>query len=236
MQRIVQPELLDELAPCDRDAARSRGDLRRLNGWMGHARILARELGAAWDGRPGRRLIELGAGDGHLLSRVAQCMNGAARDVRAVLVDRLEVFDPETRGRFDRLGWRVEVETAEAIHWLGQAPAGMADAILGNLLLHHFSREQIGELFYQASRLAPLFIALEPRRASWPLFCSRRLRLLGCGPVTCHDGPISVQAGFRDQELSALWPGLPGWKLIERPVGWFSHLFIASKRAEPGVT
>ena len=44
MNRIVLPELLDELPPEAADARRSRRDLQRLNVWMGHAGIMARAL------------------------------------------------------------------------------------------------------------------------------------------------------------------------------------------------
>ena len=33
--------------------------------------------------------------------------------------------------------------------------------------------------------------------------------------MTRHDAVVSVRAGFRDGELSALWPHEPGWKLDE---------------------
>src|SRR5436190_16442240 len=44
MQRHVEPELLDELPANDPRALRSRKDLERVNAWMGHSRIMARQL------------------------------------------------------------------------------------------------------------------------------------------------------------------------------------------------
>ena len=41
MNRIVQPELLDELPPDDPRAMRSRRDLRRINAWMRNHAIMA---------------------------------------------------------------------------------------------------------------------------------------------------------------------------------------------------
>jgi hypothetical protein len=54
--------------------------------------------------------------------------------------------------------------------------------------------------------------------------------LIGCGPVTRHDGRISVRAGFAGSELSTLWPDKQNWELVERRVGLFSHLFIARRK------
>jgi hypothetical protein len=105
--------------------------------------------------------------------------------------------------------------------------ASTGDLIFANLFLHHFTQEQLGALFRLIASRTPAFVALEPRRHAWPLLGCRFLRLLGCNQVTCHDAPVSVRAGFRDRELSALWPSGPGWRLVERSAGVFSHLFSA---------
>ena len=107
MERLVQPELLDELSPRDRRALRSRRDLRRLNLWMGHGGIMADVLQDNLNGRDTRHIVELGSGDGHFLLRVARCLHGRWPGADATLVDRLDVFDPRLRDRFDRLGWRA---------------------------------------------------------------------------------------------------------------------------------
>jgi hypothetical protein len=54
------------------------------------------------------------------------------------------------------------------------------------------------------------------------------LGAIGCNDVTRHDAVASVRAGFRDGQLSALWPAGP-WKLTERGAGLFSHLFVARR-------
>jgi hypothetical protein len=74
-----------------------------------------------------------------------------------------------------------------------------------------------------------LFVAVEPRRARWPLFCSRLLWAIGCNDVTRHDAVVSVRAGFSRNELSSLWPDKQNWQLTEQSAGAFSHLFIARK-------
>ena len=76
MHRVVEPELLDDLPPADPRAVGSRADLRRLNLLMGHAGILSRALRqplaeTSLRSRP-LRLVELGAGDGTLLLRLAR--------------------------------------------------------------------------------------------------------------------------------------------------------------------
>jgi hypothetical protein len=52
--------------------------------------------------------------------------------------------------------------------------------------------------------------------------------LIGCNGVTVHDARVSVRAGFRDRELSAIWPAGNDWTLQEHKAGRFTHGFVAT--------
>jgi hypothetical protein len=229
MERTVNPELLDALPPTDPRAVRSRKDLERVNAWMGHCGVIARALRSACPVRTARRVIELGAGDGRFLLRVARRLSSGWNNTSAVLLDRLKVISPETCHGFAALGWRTEVVQAEALVWLAQPAAPACDVMLANLFLHHFHEAQLAELLRGAARQARVFIAAEPRRSPRSLLFSRLLWLIGCNRVTRHDAPVSVKAGFTGSELSRLWPDGQGWTLQERSAGWFSHLLIAQR-------
>jgi hypothetical protein len=230
MERVVEPELLDVLPPRDGSALRSRRDIRRLNALMGHTRMAARLIGETLRGCAGRRMVELGAGDGHFLLSVAERMREAGRRVEATLVDRLDVLDPGVRERFDGLGWRIRTEMMDATEWLRGAAPDSAGVVLTNLFLHQFQADALTEMLRLAARTARTVIALEPRRGWLPRFCGRFLWVAGCGPVTRHDGRASIRAGFTGRELSALWPDAANWELTEGPAGLFTHLFIARRK------
>jgi hypothetical protein len=228
MERNVLPELLDELPPQDQSALRSRRDLRRLNAWMRHPQIMANVL---QENLPGAaQIVELGAGDGHFLLSVAERLQGKFSVTTATLVDRLDVLDPQTRKQFNRLGWDVRAEIAEASEWLRKTSPQPAQAIISNLFFHQFQTEQLAGLLRLAANSSGLVVALEPRRSWLPRLCGRLLWVIGCGPVTRHDAGISIRAGFAGGELSALWPDRKNWELVERPTGLFSHLFIARRK------
>ena len=230
MERIVLPELLDVLPPQDQSALRSRRDLRRLNAWMGHPRVMACVLQKNLPNQNARHVVELGAGDGHFLASVAGRLRGQWPGATATLVDQLDALDPQTREQFKRLGWNVGVEIAEAAEWLRQVPPAKTGAVISNLFFHQFPAEPLAEMLRLAANSARLIVALEPRRSWLPRLCGGLLWVIGCGPVTRHDGRVSIRAGFSGSELSALWPDKKNWELVERPVGLFSHLFIARRK------
>jgi hypothetical protein len=230
MNRCIAPEWLDELPPDDPSAMRSRRDLLRVNAWMGNCGIIARALRSTSPGSATRRLVDLGAGDGRLLLRVARQLSADWQDTSAVLLDRRNIISPKTRQAFAALGWGAIPVEAEALDWLRQPAAPACDVMVANLFLHHFTEAQLAALVVAAASRVRTFIAIEPRRSACSLYFSRLLRFIGCNGVTRHDAPISVRAGFAGQELSQLWPAGQGWSLEERPTGWFSHLFIAQRR------
>ncbi len=232
--RRVEPEWLDELAPTDPRAIRSRRDLRRVNSFMLQAGIMRRLLlSACGDERP-RFILELGGGDGSFILKVAQALARNWPGVRVTLLDRQPVVAKETREAFQALGWKLEVVTADVFAFLEAAAGTQADVVTANLFLHHFPDARLRRLLALAATIAPRIVACEPRRSAWSLGASRLLWAIGCNDVSRHDAAASVRAGFRGTELSALWPRQQGWRLSERPAGLFSHAFVARRADATG--
>ncbi len=252
MNRLVQPELLDELPPDDPRAMWSRRDLRRINAWMRNHAIMARALRIQLNGRSGGRqtaaihpevgasgslpgaatpvlhIADLGAGDGHFLLRVAKKVSARWPGVSVTLLDNRKVVSPATLSAFEPLGWRAEAVAVDVFDWLATAPG--LDVVVANLFLHHFQDVRLAALLRAVASRTRVLVAIDPRRAPWPLFTCRWLWAIGCNSVTRYDAAISVRAGFSGRELSALWPADPGWELTERRTGFFSHLFVAQRR------
>ena len=74
------------------------------------------------------------------------------------------------------------------------------------------------------------FLACEPRRAWLALAGSHLLGVIGASAVTRADAVLSVHAGFRGQELTAVWPAAGvAWQVQESSAGLFSHCFRAAR-------
>lgn len=244
MRRTVVPEELDNLGPDDPSAVRSRRDLRRVHRAMGTCGVLTRELSAEMANRAmGRlplRVLELGAGDGSLMLRVASSLKPRWPEVELTLLDQVDLLDPKTRAGYERAGWIATPKTMDALDWarqqsgkceFAQDEAPVWDVIVANLFLHHFEAEDLQRLLAAIAQRSSVFVACEPRRSRFALAASHCIGALGAGRVTRADAVTSVRAGFCDRELSALWSPRAGWSLYERSAGLFSHCFRAERTA-----
>jgi len=241
MARIVAPETLDALAQDDPAAMRSRRDLRRVHRAMGTRAIIVRAL---WEMHASRhashvttlRVLELGAGDGSLMLGVASALGSVWSNVELTLLDRQSLVDASTIARYAALGWTATPQTVDVLDWAARnaAPtdnaAGDWDLIVANLFLHHFEAAELAAVLAAIAASSKYLFACEPRRAWLALAGSQLIGVIGANAVTREDAVLSVHAGFRDKELTNLWPAHGGeWSLREYPAGLFSHCFRAQR-------
>ncbi len=236
--RTVLPELLDELAPDDPRAQRSRGDLRRIHVAMGTAGIVQRALAQLHPTTPPRRILELGAGDGSLMLRVARRL--AWRGVELTLLDRVELLDRATRDGYASLGWQVRSQRRCVLDWARTDTGGRGasdaryDLGVASLFLHHFDPRALAEILCAVAERCDAFVAVEPRRAPLARGGSLLVVLPGANAVTRADAVTSVAAGFAGRELTAAWPPDPPWHLVEAAAGPFAHRFVAARGRRDG--
>lgn len=228
MLRVVEQEWLDHLPADDPRAVRSRGDLRRVNRLMSATRLLGEALDSLVAGRPNIRIVELGAGDGSLLLRLARSRANTWPAVTLDLLDMQPIVSPETLSHYAELGWTANVLRADVFDWLANSPPDdEAPIIVANLFLHHFEGQRLRDLLHGIAARARAFVCVEPRRSAFALLGSRLLGVIGCNEVTRHDAVVSVRAGFNGHDLSQDWPDDAAWELREHAAGLFSHRLLA---------
>lgn len=225
--RRIVPEILDGLRTDDPRAIGSRRDLVHINALMFHVGLMARLLRChVLTPRP--RILELGAGDGTFMLKVARRLAARWPGVKLTLLDRVDLMTEQRRTDFAELGWEAELVTADVFDWLARAGSIRFDAIAANLFLHHFSDADLAHLLPSLQARTSAFLAAEPRRCRLALAACHLLPWIGANDVTLHDAPASVRAGFRGGEISKLWPHSPDSRVVERRAGPFSHIFAAT--------
>lgn len=228
-ERRVEPEFLDALPPDDFRAQGSRRDLRRINAIMLQSRHMAGLLRWCCGGTAPDRIVELGGGDGMFMVALASRLARHWPGVRVVSVDRQSIMAPETLGAVARLGWTMEPVAADVFEFLERRDPGSPAIFMANLFLHHLSADALRSLFLAIAPHAEAFAACEPRRDSVALASSKLLWVIGCNEVTRHDAVVSVRAGFRDHEISTLFPDAAHWQLQEHAGFPFTHCFAARR-------
>ena len=219
--RALVPEILDTLAPDDPRALRSRRDLARINWVMRQAAIMAMALS---DFPAPRLLADLGSGDGRFVLSVARRLAKRWPGVKVLVLDQQSIVSAQTQSQFAALGWSCEVLQGDIFQTLPQiAP----DIVTANLFLHHFDDAALARLLALVAERAKGFAACEPRRSGFALLASHLVFALGANDVTRHDAVASVRAGFRESELSNLWPQAGAWRQGERAAFPFTHVFRA---------
>lgn len=205
--REVRPEILDSLDPADAGAIRGRRDLLLINALMGNRQWLLRALARCG---PRRHVAEIGAGDGRLCRELARRFSGA----------RITGIDLAPRPA--DLPGRIEWKTGDLFQIL---PGLDHDAVAGVMIAHHFSGERLRE-FGRACRGAVCLC--EPLRSPVSRLWARLLAPF-VGPVTRHDMPASIDAGFRRGELPELL-GLDTkkWRVRES-VDWRGAIRLVAK-------
>jgi hypothetical protein len=213
MLRTILPELLDTLPPDHPDAQHSRRDLRIINRIMGNHRWIKRVLPALV--RQNEHVLEIGAGTGELARALAQTgLSIAGLDY---------VPPPETWP--SSLSWHSANLTQFRSY--GDYPV-----LLGNLIFHQFTGPELaalGELIRPTTRV---IVACEPARSSRSDTFFRLLApCFGANPVTLHDAPISIKAGFLGHELPhALGLDQAGWDINCSATALGAYRMIARRR------
>lgn len=215
--RSIQPELLDHATPDE--ARRNLADLVRINRHFGGHSVLRRTLAAVADPHDRFTLLDVGAASGD-----------AAR-----LIQQLYPLASITNLDYSR----VNLSAAPPPKVVGDAfnlpfLSGAFDYVLCSLFLHHFTENRAALLlraFYALARRALLVCDLERHILPYCFLPATKL-LFGWQRITLHDGPISVRASFRPDEIARLLKsaGIEGAEVnVHRPA--FRIAVIARKPA-----
>ena len=204
--RRRQHEHLDRPDLPAAERAASHADLDRLAGLPGQLRPLARAIlhlvrqrAAPPRRRPRVRLLELGAGTGHVGLRLARLLRRRGYEVALHLTDlRTELLPPAGAAE----GLSVSVSRLDVL--ADALPE--TDIAYANLLLHHLDDEAAALLLGRmrdAARWGGAVYDLD-RTALCFAVLRRLIPCLARSPVTVADSLLSVQQAFRPNEVLRL--------------------------------
>jgi SAM-dependent methyltransferase len=197
--------MLDHAPP---DVARaSLRDLARINRYLGGYYVLGRLFGSLATPAKSFSVLDIGAASGDMGAAIRRRYPQARVTSLDYKSDHLaQASDPRVVGDAFHLPFR---------------PASF-DFVFSSLFLHHFTNEQVVELFRSfrcLARCAVLAIDLDRGPLAYHFLPSTRW-LFRWHDITINDGQISVAAAFKKDELRALAVrgGLTGARVqVHRP-------------------
>jgi hypothetical protein len=198
-------EVLDG-AVATQELAASLADIDRLNSWFGGYTLslrAIRRLAAEVPRARSLRVIDVGGGTAAFAVRVVRWARRSGRAVRVVVVDR----DPTSL----RLARAAVAAYPEILLVCADAAAlpcreRAVDIVTSALTLHHLEPAQAAAGLREmtaAARIGVVVNDLLRRRLSLGLVWLVT-RLLGCHPISRHDGPLSVRRSYSRDELRVL--------------------------------
>jgi hypothetical protein len=188
-ERVIVPEMLDH-APPDVTRASLR-DLARINRYLGGYYVLGKLFRSLVKPGESFSVLDIGAASGDM---------GAAIRRR---FPRARVTSLDYKG--DHLAQAADPKLVADAFCLPFRPASF-DFVFSSLFLHHFTNEQVVELFRSfryLARRAVLAIDLDRGPLAYHFLPSTRW-LFGWHDITISDGQISVAAALKKHELLAL--------------------------------
>ena len=169
LPRRVEREMLDSLAAEDPRSQRSRQDLRRIQRAMATLPIVQHALDRGTSDFVPRTLLELGAGDGSLMLRLARRRAARWPDVGVMLLDRVSLVAPQTLDGMREVGWTPRVMVTDVFEWLAKRDDAPWDVVFANLFVHHFSSGALEKLgLKMETRKAPLDVLVIDHIAKMP--------------------------------------------------------------------
>ncbi|MEO6003069.1 MAG: hypothetical protein ABIZ04_11380 [Opitutus sp.] len=214
MPRTIHPELLDALPPDHPDAIHSRRDLRFINRFMGNHRWIARELPRHV--RANDRMLEIGAGTGELALKLSRA---------GFAVDALDFVPPPPNWPAALMWHQADLKTFGDYDQYGM--------IVGNLIFHHLTEDELGELGARLRTSSRVIIACEPVRRRFSQLMFRAFApIFGASHVTVHDGLVSIAGGFASDELPcALGLDNDRWIVDQSSSLFGGYRMVATRRA-----
>ncbi len=227
--RSEAPELMDDLSIGGSELAEALDQLRWINQLLIGAWPLREGVDRLWRwaGQPAQlSLLDVGAGSGDVNRPLLRWADRHGINLQITLMD----INPETcaaAANYYLDEPRVKVEQGDVLG----LPANYADIVTASLFIHHFPDMQLSTVvtrMLQASRIGLVVNDLHRHALAWA-FIWGATRLLSRNRMIQHDGPLSVQRGFRTSDFERLraTPGMGRLRYAWRP--FFRYLLVVPR-------
>ena len=175
------------------------------------------------------RVVDLACGGGDLIRSLAKRAAARGLAIEWTGIDKSEVALEHAREQCPESSPSISWQQADV---LGESPKGEYDLAMSSLFMHHLTGEQARRVLCVMAGLAEVVLINDLRRGRVAYAVAwGGTRLLSRSPVVHADGPQSVRAAWRLEELASLAraSGLQGVR-VRRVWPW--RMLLTARRGE----
>ncbi|GAB3528685.1 class I SAM-dependent methyltransferase [Pontibacter brevis] len=207
-KRSNEPEIMDDLQLSGDDMRRTLGELEVINTLLGGHKVVLDALDKLV-AKHGNNLpqplhiADIGCGGGDTLIHIAKWANRRKITVKLTGVDANDYIVQVARQRCSRFP-AIQVEQHDVFsESFARHPY---DVLVCSLFCHHFTDQQLVQMFGQLHRQARLAVIINDLHRHWFAYHSIKwlTALFSKSYLVKNDGPLSVWRAFKKGELKEL--------------------------------
>jgi 2-polyprenyl-3-methyl-5-hydroxy-6-metoxy-1,4-benzoquinol methylase len=204
-QRSNQAELMDDLSLSGDELRRNLEELEVINTWLGGYKVVLDALEKLLDGYTGAplRIADIGCGGGDTLRHIAKWARRKDIPLQLTGIDANDFMVQYAR---QRCGGFPEISFEQHDVFSERFKQERYDIVVCSLFCHHFTDEQLVNMFRQLHRQAGMAVIINDLHRHWLAYHSIKLltRFFSDSYLVKNDAPLSVWRAFRREELQRL--------------------------------
>lgn len=213
--------------------------LRRVNWWSRTAKILWAPIEQLVHEQklPSVSVLDLACGGGDVTLAVAGLARRRGIPIRIVGRDKSPTAIEFARERIDASSTKMSSTGLMEIGFeerdvLDEIDAPPFDVVYSSLFLHHLTEADAIRLMVRMSQQARYLVLIDDlyRSRIGYVLAQTACRLLSRSPVVHTDGPLSVRAAYRKQEVLDL-ATQAGWKEVQFQRHWPQRFLLSGRQA-----
>ncbi|GHA66620.1 methyltransferase domain-containing protein [Pontibacter akesuensis] len=203
--RSYEPEIMDDLTISSDEMRQTLNELEVINNWLGGHKVILDALDKlVAEHKPQLlRIADIGCGGGDTMKNIARWARRKGVKVELVGVDANDFIVQYARNHCSEF---PEIQVEQHDVFSDEFAREQYDVVVCSLFCHHFTDEQLVQMFRQLHQQAQLAVIINDLHRHWLAYYSIKCltAVFSKSPMVQNDGPLSVWRAFKRPELERL--------------------------------
>ncbi len=196
---------MDDLTISSDEMRQTLNELEVINNWLGGHKVILDALDKlVAEHKPQLlRIADIGCGGGDTMKNIARWARRKGVKVELVGVDANDFIVQYARNHCSEF---PEIQVEQHDVFSDEFAREQYDVVVCSLFCHHFTDEQLVQMFRQLHQQAQLAVIINDLHRHWLAYYSIKCltAVFSKSPMVQNDGPLSVWRAFKRPELERL--------------------------------